>query len=99
MPCATAPCCGLPSTDVFGKRTKLLGREVRDHLIRRNVSPEKAAEIGARVTDVCGKIDEKDNSGLKATTLYFVGPDEEKALYDWLNEPLASRSSGTRRRS
>jgi CRISPR system Cascade subunit CasC len=30
--------------DVFGKRTKLLGRDVRDHLISKGVSPEKAAE-------------------------------------------------------
>jgi CRISPR system Cascade subunit CasC len=40
--------------DVFGKRTKLLGRAVQEHLLKRNVSSEKAAEIGAHVTQVCG---------------------------------------------
>jgi CRISPR system Cascade subunit CasC len=68
--------------DVFGKRTKVLGRAVQEHLSKKHVPPDKAAEIGARVTEVCGKVDEKDSSRLKATTLYFIGPDEEKALYE-----------------
>jgi CRISPR system Cascade subunit CasC len=68
--------------DVFGKRTKVLGRAVQEHLSKKNVPPDKAAEVGARVTEVCGKVDEKDPSRLKATTLYFIGPDEEKALYE-----------------
>jgi CRISPR system Cascade subunit CasC len=68
--------------EVFGKRTKWLGRDVREHLLELRVSSEKAEEIGARVTGVCGKVDEKEPSRLKSTTLYFVGPDEEKALYD-----------------
>jgi CRISPR system Cascade subunit CasC len=68
--------------EAFGTRTKLLGHDVRDHLLKKKVSPEKAAEIGAHVTAVCGKIDEKEPDGLKSTTLYFVGPDEKKALYE-----------------
>jgi CRISPR system Cascade subunit CasC len=76
--------------DVFGKRTKLLGRAVQEHLLKKNVSPERAAEIGAHVTEVCGKVDEKDASRLKTTTLYFVGPDEQKALYE-LAESAAAR--------
>jgi len=76
--------------DVFGKRTKLLGRAVQEHLLKKNVSPERAAEIGAHVTEVCGKVDEKDASRLKTTTLYFVGLDEEKALYE-LAESAAAR--------
>src|SRR5262249_54534262 len=75
----------------FGKRTKVLGREVQDHLLKRNVPPEKAAEIGARVTEVCGKADEKDPSRLKATTLYFIGPDEEKALYELAESAAAGK--------
>jgi CRISPR system Cascade subunit CasC len=67
--------------EVFGTRTKMLGHDVHDHLVKMKVSPAKAAEIGAQVTEVCGKIDEKQSDGLKATTLYFVGPDEKKALY------------------
>src|SRR6478672_2604509 len=67
--------------EVFGTRTKLLGLDVRDHLLKK-VSPEKAAEIGAHLTAVCGKIDEKAPGGLKSTTLYFLGPDEKKALYE-----------------
>jgi hypothetical protein len=75
--------------DVFGKRSKVLGRAVQEHLLKRNVSPEKAAEIGARVTEVCGKADEKDPSRLRTTTLYIIGPDEEKALYE-LAESVAA---------
>jgi CRISPR system Cascade subunit CasC len=67
--------------DVFGKRTKWLGRDIREHLLKQNVPPEKADEISAHVTDVCGKVDEKEPSRLKSTTLYFVGPDEERTLY------------------
>jgi CRISPR system Cascade subunit CasC len=63
--------------NVFGKRTKWLGRAVQEHLLKRNVPPDKAAEVGAHVTEVCGKVDEKDPSRLKTTTLYFIGPDEE----------------------
>ena len=58
----------------------MLGQDVRDHLLKMKVAPAKAAEIGAQVTEVCGKIDEKEPDGLKSTTLYFVGPDEKKAL-------------------
>ena len=61
--------------DVFGKRTKVLGRTVQEHLLEKNVSPEKAAEIGAHISEVCGKVDEKVPSRLKTTTLYFIGPD------------------------
>jgi CRISPR system Cascade subunit CasC len=69
--------------DVFGKRTKLLGHEVCDYLHKKQSVPlEKAEQIGAHVTEVFSKIDDKDHSGLKSTTLYFVGPDEEKAVYD-----------------
>jgi CRISPR system Cascade subunit CasC len=77
--------------DVFGKRTKWLGRAVQEHLLKRNVSPVKAAEIGARVTEVCGKVDEKDPNRLKATTLYFIGPDEEKALYELAESAAAGK--------
>jgi CRISPR system Cascade subunit CasC len=75
--------------DVFGKRTKLLGREVRDYLTRQNISLEKADEIGAQVTEVFSKVDDKDPTGLKSTTLYFVGPDEEKTIYE-----LAEKAAG-----
>jgi CRISPR system Cascade subunit CasC len=77
--------------DVFGKRTKVLGRDIQKHLLSRNVPPEKAAEIGARVTEVCGKADDKDASRLKTTTLYFVGPDEEKALYELAESAAAGK--------
>jgi CRISPR system Cascade subunit CasC len=77
--------------DVFGKRTKLLGHAVQEHLLKKNVSPQKAAEIGAHVTDVCGKADEKDPSGLKTTTLYFIGQDEEKALYGLAESAAAGK--------
>jgi CRISPR system Cascade subunit CasC len=77
--------------DVFGKRTKVLGRAVQEHLLEKNVPPEKAAEIGAHVTEVCGKADEKDPSRLKSTTLYFIGPDEEKALYELAESVAAGR--------
>ena len=50
---------------VFGTRTKMLGQDVRDHLLKMKVSPAKAAEIGAQITEVCGKIDEKEPDGLK----------------------------------
>ena len=77
--------------DVFGKRTKSLGRAVQEHLLKKNVSPEKAAEIGAHVTEVCGKVDEKDPNRLKTTTLYFIGPDEEKALYELAESAAAGK--------
>jgi CRISPR system Cascade subunit CasC len=77
--------------DAFGKRTKLLGRDVKDHLLKLNVSPEKAAEIGAHVTEVCGKVDEKDPNRLKTTTLYFIGPEEEKALYELAESAAAGK--------
>lgn len=68
--------------DVFGKRTKLLGREVSEYLNKgKNVRLEKANQIGAHVTEVFSKKDDKDQTGLKSTTLYFVGPDEEKTIY------------------
>lgn len=41
--------------NVFGKRTKILGRDVQEYLLKKQVSPDKAAEIGARVTEVCGR--------------------------------------------
>jgi CRISPR system Cascade subunit CasC len=68
--------------EVFGKRTKLLGRDIYEHLLELKVPREKAGEIGAHITEVCGKVDEKEPSGQKATTLYFVGRDEEKTLYE-----------------
>jgi CRISPR system Cascade subunit CasC len=68
--------------DVFGKRTKLLGYEIRDRLKTEGVPAEKADQIGAHVTEVFSKIDNRDPTGLKSTTLYFVGPDEEKAVYE-----------------
>ena len=77
--------------DVFGKRTKVLGRAVQEHLLKRNVSPEKATEIGAHVTEVCGKADEKDPSRLRTTTLYIISPDEEKALYELAESVAAGR--------
>jgi CRISPR system Cascade subunit CasC len=77
--------------DAFGKRTKLLGRTVQEHLKKKNVSPEKAAQIGAHITEVCGKVDEKDASGLKTTTLYFIDPDEEKALYELAESAAAGK--------
>ena len=67
--------------DLLGKRTKMFGYAVREHLLDKRVSPEKAAEIGARVTEVCGKVDDKDPSRLKTTTLYFIGPEEEQVIY------------------
>jgi CRISPR system Cascade subunit CasC len=67
--------------DVFGKRTKLLGYEISDRLKKEKVPAEKADQIGAHVTEVFSKIDNKDPTGLKSTTLYFVGPDEEEAVY------------------
>src|SRR5215216_335940 len=54
--------------EVFGKRTKWLGREICEHLKKQNVPPKKAAEIGAQITEVCGKVDEKDASRQKSTT-------------------------------
>jgi hypothetical protein len=77
--------------DAFGKRTKLLGRIVQEHLKKKNVPPEKAAQIGAHITEVCGKVDEKDASGLKTTTLYFIGPGEEKALYELAESAAADK--------
>jgi len=77
--------------NVFGKRTKWLGRAVQEHLLKRNVPPDKAAEVGAHVTEVCGKVDEKDPSRLKTTTLYFIGPDEEKALYELAESAAAGK--------
>lgn len=78
--------------DVFGKRTKLLGLEVRDYLNGRDVPLEKANQIGAHVTEVFSKIDDKDPTGLKSTTLYFVGPDEEKAVYELANKAAAGKT-------
>jgi CRISPR system Cascade subunit CasC len=75
--------------DMFGKRTKLLGHEVRDHLTRQNVPLEKADQIGAHVTEVFSKIDDRDPTGLKSTTLYFVGPDEEKTIYELAKKAAA----------
>jgi CRISPR system Cascade subunit CasC len=77
--------------DVFGKRTKFLGRAIQKHLLSSSVPPERAAEIGAYVTEVCGKVDDKDASRLKATTLYFVGPDEERALYELAESAAAGK--------
>lgn len=68
--------------EVFGKRTKWLGRDIQERLLKSNVPRERAEEIGAHITEVCGKVDEKEPSRLKSTTLYFVGPDEEEALYE-----------------
>src|SRR5207248_1237898 len=78
--------------DVFGKRTKLLGRAIQEQLLNRNVPPENAAEIGSHVTGVCGKVDDKDASRLKTTTLYFIGPDEEKALYEQAESAAAGKA-------
>ena len=76
--------------DVFGKRTKFLGRDIAKRLVEQNkASDEKATEIGAHITEVCGKVDDKDASRLKSTTLYFVGPDEEAALYKLAEDAAA----------
>jgi hypothetical protein len=62
------------------------------------VSSDKAAEIGAHVTEVCGKVDEKEPSRLKTTTLYFIGPDEEKALYGLAESAAAGKDGFQERR-
>src|SRR5262249_51055862 len=62
--------------DVFGKRTKWLGYEIRDRLKAEKVPAEKADQIGAHVTEIFSKIDDEDATGLKSKTLYFVGRDE-----------------------
>ena len=77
--------------NVFGKRTKILGHDVQEYLLKKQVSPDKAAEIGARVTEVCGKVDDKDSSRLKTTTLYFIDPEEEQALYQLAESAAAGK--------
>jgi CRISPR system Cascade subunit CasC len=77
--------------NVFGKRTKILGRDVQEYLLKKQVSPDKAAEIGARVTEVCGKVDDREASRLKTTTLYFIDPEEEQALYQLAESAAAGK--------
>src|SRR5437660_10001447 len=59
--------------DVFGKRTKWLGREIQGYSVKKGVPAKKTAEAGAHVTKVWGRNYVKAGNCLQATTLHFVG--------------------------
>lgn len=72
--------------DHLGKRTRRMGIEVRDKLIKRGVAEKSAIEAAQRIAEVFGK---RDGDSVEIKQLAHFSPDEIKAI-DSLVEKISS---------
>ena len=74
----------------MGQRTQRLGEEVQEHLLERQVPPDRARSIAREVAGVFGKPkDEKDANPTRIEQLAFIAPEERAAAL-----ALAERAAG-----
>ena len=73
----------------LGKRTRRLGVELHNHLVKGGMEETKALETARKITDVFGKLSQEKNAvPAHVETLYFVGPDEIEAAYELAKQAL-----------
>lgn len=78
-----------------GDRTKLIGTVIRDHLIAKGASAERAHEIATEVAVAFGKLepqDKKKPEQLQGTTLAFISPQERGFALTLAEEVLGGKA-------
>ncbi len=76
-----------------GKRTQRLGEDVRQHLLSKDVAPEKAIEGARKIAEIFGKLKpENDKNPAYIEQLAFVSPEERTAALALADDLAAGKS-------
>ena len=70
-------------TENLGERTQRMGDKVREHLLEKGASEDKALEIARVIADLFGKVKgEKDDNPTYIEQLAFISPEERAAAFE-----------------
>ena len=79
----------LALTGNLGERTQRMGDKVREHLLEKGASEDKALEIARTIADLFGKVKgEKDNNPTYIEQLAFISPEERAAAFNLAEKAL-----------
>ena len=77
-------------TGKLGERTQRMGDKVREHLLEKGASEDKALEIARTIAALFGKVkNEKDPNPTYTEQLAFISPEERAAAFDLAEKALS----------
>ena len=80
-------------TGKLGERTQRMGDKVREHLLEKGASEDKALEIARNIATLFGKIKgEKDANPAYTEQLAFISPEERATAFDLAEKALSGET-------